>query len=161
VKREELTEAQARRVLGGTVRAPLEVLPTRELVTFGLELALESGCTVYDGCNLGLAISRGCQLVSADERLEGLLPARYPRGGGTPGRLRPPLRQRRRKVGRFLDELAEDAMPKIKLIHHINVPISNRERTREWYEKVLGAEFLDRGPERSPGRKCRGASTWV
>ena len=38
-------------------------------------------------------------------------------------------------------------MSKIKLIHHINVPISNRERTREWYEKVLGAEFLDRGPE--------------
>jgi catechol 2,3-dioxygenase-like lactoylglutathione lyase family enzyme len=66
---------------------------------------------------------------------------------GTPGGLGPPLRQPRRKVGRFLDELAEDAMSKIKLIHHINVPISNRERTREWYEKVLGAEFLDRGPE--------------
>jgi catechol 2,3-dioxygenase-like lactoylglutathione lyase family enzyme len=40
-------------------------------------------------------------------------------------------------------------MSKIKLIHHINVPISNRERTREWYEKVLGAEFLDRGPARN------------
>ena len=37
-------------------------------------------------------------------------------------------------------------MPRIRLIHHINVPISDRERTREWYEKVLGAEFLDRGP---------------
>src|SRR5947207_2813554 len=37
------------------------------------------------------------------------------------------------------------AMSTIKLIHHINVPISDRERTREWYEKVLGAEFLDRG----------------
>ena len=37
-------------------------------------------------------------------------------------------------------------MSRIRLIHHINVPISNRERTREWYEKVLGAEFLDRGP---------------
>ena len=33
------------------------------------------------------------------------------------------------------------------LIQHINIQISNRERTREWYEKVLGAEFLDRGPE--------------
>jgi catechol 2,3-dioxygenase-like lactoylglutathione lyase family enzyme len=38
------------------------------------------------------------------------------------------------------------AMSRIKLIHHVNVQISNRERTREWYEKVLGAEFLDRGP---------------
>ena len=37
-------------------------------------------------------------------------------------------------------------MPRIKLVHHINVPISDRERTREWYIKVLGAEFLDRGP---------------
>jgi catechol 2,3-dioxygenase-like lactoylglutathione lyase family enzyme len=37
-------------------------------------------------------------------------------------------------------------MARIKLIHHVNVQIANRERTREWYEKVLGAEFLDRGP---------------
>jgi lactoylglutathione lyase len=37
-------------------------------------------------------------------------------------------------------------MPRVKMIHHVNVQISNRERTREWYEKVLGAEFLDRGP---------------
>ncbi|HXJ82143.1 MAG TPA: VOC family protein [Candidatus Methylomirabilis sp.] len=37
-------------------------------------------------------------------------------------------------------------MSRIRLIHHINVPISDRERTRKWYERVLGAEFLDRGP---------------
>jgi catechol 2,3-dioxygenase-like lactoylglutathione lyase family enzyme len=37
-------------------------------------------------------------------------------------------------------------MSRVKLIHHINVQISDRQRTREWYEKVLGAEFLDRGP---------------
>jgi catechol 2,3-dioxygenase-like lactoylglutathione lyase family enzyme len=35
-------------------------------------------------------------------------------------------------------------MSKVTLIQHINIQISNRERTREWYEKVLGAEFLDR-----------------
>ena len=39
-------------------------------------------------------------------------------------------------------------MAGVKLIHHVNVPISDRERTREWYEKVLGAEYLDRGPIR-------------
>src|SRR5262249_23026128 len=33
-----------------------------------------------------------------------------------------------------------------KLIHHVNIQISDRERTRDWYTKVLGAEFLDRGP---------------
>jgi catechol 2,3-dioxygenase-like lactoylglutathione lyase family enzyme len=37
-------------------------------------------------------------------------------------------------------------MAKVKLIHHVNIQISDRQRTREWYEKVLGAEFLDRGP---------------
>jgi catechol 2,3-dioxygenase-like lactoylglutathione lyase family enzyme len=37
-------------------------------------------------------------------------------------------------------------MPRIKMIHHVNVQISDRQRTREWYEKVLGAQFLDRGP---------------
>ena len=37
-------------------------------------------------------------------------------------------------------------MSRINMIHHINIQISDRKRTREWYEKVLGAEFLDRGP---------------
>ena len=37
-------------------------------------------------------------------------------------------------------------MARIKLIHHVNVQISDRARARDWYVKVLGAEFLDRGP---------------
>ena len=37
-------------------------------------------------------------------------------------------------------------MSKISMIHHINIQIADRQRTREWYEKVLGAQFLDRGP---------------
>ena len=37
-------------------------------------------------------------------------------------------------------------MSKVSMIHHINIQITDRQRTREWYEKVLGAEFLDRGP---------------
>ena len=40
----------------------------------------------------------------------------------------------------------ENTMASVKLIHHVNVQISHRQRTREWYEQVLGAEFLDRGP---------------
>jgi len=43
-------------------------------------------------------------------------------------------------------------MSKVTMIQHINIQISNRERTREWYEKVLGAEFLDRGPELNRGQ---------
>jgi len=37
-------------------------------------------------------------------------------------------------------------MMQVKMVHHINVQITDRQRTREWYEKVLGARFLDRGP---------------
>ena len=38
-------------------------------------------------------------------------------------------------------------MSRVTLIQHINIQISDRDRTREWYEKTLGAEFHDRGPE--------------
>lgn len=41
-------------------------------------------------------------------------------------------------------------MPRVTMIQHVNVQISNRQRTREWYERVLGAEFLDRGPAINP-----------
>ncbi len=37
-------------------------------------------------------------------------------------------------------------MSKVSMIHHINIQITDRQRTKEWYENVLGAEFLDRGP---------------
>lgn len=48
-------------------------------------------------------------------------------------------------------------MSRVTLIQHINIQISDRQRTREWYEKVLGAEFLDRGPELNKGQL---QSTW-
>jgi catechol 2,3-dioxygenase-like lactoylglutathione lyase family enzyme len=40
-------------------------------------------------------------------------------------------------------------MPKVTMVQHVNVQITDRQRTREWYEKVLGATFRDRGPERN------------
>ena len=40
----------------------------------------------------------------------------------------------------------ENTMARVKFIHHVNVQIRHRQQTREWYEQVLGAEFLDRGP---------------
>ena len=35
------------------------------------------------------------------------------------------------------------------MVQHINVQITNRQRTQEWYANVLGARFRDRGPERN------------
>ena len=43
-------------------------------------------------------------------------------------------------------------MSRVTMIQHINLQISDKERTREWYEKVLGAEYLDRGPELNQGQ---------
>jgi catechol 2,3-dioxygenase-like lactoylglutathione lyase family enzyme len=40
-------------------------------------------------------------------------------------------------------------MPRVTMVQHLNVQITDRQRTREWYEKVLGARFRDRGPERN------------
>jgi catechol 2,3-dioxygenase-like lactoylglutathione lyase family enzyme len=43
-------------------------------------------------------------------------------------------------------------MPLVTMVQHVNVQITDRQRTREWYEKVLGATFRDRGPERNKGQ---------
>ena len=43
-------------------------------------------------------------------------------------------------------------MSRVSMIQHINIPISDKELSREWYQKVLGAEFLDRGPELNQGQ---------
>ena len=43
-------------------------------------------------------------------------------------------------------------MSRVTSIHHINIQISDREQTRDWYEKVLGAEFLDRSPSLNKGQ---------
>ena len=43
-------------------------------------------------------------------------------------------------------------MSRVTMIQHINLQFSDKARSREWYEKVLGAEFLDRGPELNRGQ---------
>ena len=43
-------------------------------------------------------------------------------------------------------------MSRVTMIQHINLQISDKARSREWYEKVLGAEYLDRGPELNQGQ---------
>jgi catechol 2,3-dioxygenase-like lactoylglutathione lyase family enzyme len=43
-------------------------------------------------------------------------------------------------------------MLKVGMVQQVNVQISDRQRTMEWYEKVLGARFRDRGPERNRGQ---------
>ena len=35
-------------------------------------------------------------------------------------------------------------MSRVTLIQHINIQVSDREKTRKFYQDVLGAEYLDR-----------------
>lgn len=79
VRRKYLAEREARGVMDDVLRAPLTIHPTRQVTTLALELALRAGCTVYDGCYLGLAMLHDCPLVTADQRLQGFVPARYRR----------------------------------------------------------------------------------
>jgi catechol-2,3-dioxygenase len=37
-------------------------------------------------------------------------------------------------------------MPRVTMVQHVNVQITDRQRTREWYEKVLGAGFRHASP---------------
>ena len=36
-------------------------------------------------------------------------------------------------------------MSRVSFLHHMNVQISDREQTKDWYQRVLGLEFIDRG----------------
>jgi catechol 2,3-dioxygenase-like lactoylglutathione lyase family enzyme len=40
-------------------------------------------------------------------------------------------------------------MPQVTMVQHVNVQITDRQRTRHWYETVLGARFRERGAERN------------
>jgi len=39
-------------------------------------------------------------------------------------------------------------MSRAKSVHHVNIQTTNRERTKEWYEKVFGSEAIERGNRR-------------
>ena len=43
-------------------------------------------------------------------------------------------------------------MSRVTMIQHINIQISDKARSRDWYENVLGAEYLDRGPQLNQGQ---------
>ncbi|MGH7010799.1 MAG: type II toxin-antitoxin system VapC family toxin [Caulobacteraceae bacterium] len=57
---------QAARLLG---QAPLELRPTRDLMTLSMEITFILDHPAYDCFYLALAWAEGCALVSADDRL--------------------------------------------------------------------------------------------
>lgn len=72
-RRRELRPGEAKLILRGLASVPLEVTPIRHLAAGALDLALETGCTVYDAVYLALAAHHDCRLVTADQRLGRLI----------------------------------------------------------------------------------------
>jgi predicted nucleic acid-binding protein len=69
VQRGELMPDEARLICTGLVKQPIHIFPSGLVLEPALEIALETGRTVYDSCYLALAMLTECQLVTADHRL--------------------------------------------------------------------------------------------
>jgi predicted nucleic acid-binding protein len=69
VQRGELTAEEARLIRKGLVKQPIHTFPSSLVLEPALEIALDTGRTVYDACYLALAMLSGCSLVTADQRL--------------------------------------------------------------------------------------------
>ncbi len=69
VQRTELTAEEARLVRAGLEEQALRIYPSALLIESALEIALDTGRSVYDSCYLALALLTDCRLVTADRRL--------------------------------------------------------------------------------------------
>jgi predicted nucleic acid-binding protein len=69
VQRGELTAPEARLIREGLERQPLHIAPSSLLLEPALEIALDTGRTVYDSYYLALAMLTESPLVTADQRL--------------------------------------------------------------------------------------------
>ncbi len=68
VNRKEITEADAKRIAGDLQLMPVTLTFGLDLLPDALKIALDTGCTAYDSMYLALAVSHGCQMVTADKR---------------------------------------------------------------------------------------------
>ena len=68
VRRRELTPDDASLLILDFLRLPVTLISSGPLLPFALDLALETGRTVYDCLYLALALNQDVQLVTADQR---------------------------------------------------------------------------------------------
>src|SRR5215831_5963494 len=69
VQRRELTVHEARFIRAGLEQQRLHITPSRLILEPALEIALDTGRTVYDSCYVALAMLIESPLVTADQRL--------------------------------------------------------------------------------------------
>jgi predicted nucleic acid-binding protein len=67
-RRGDATSEEAVAMLSDFRRIPLSITPVEELLESGLQIAIDTGRTVYDSFYLALAITRKVKLITADKR---------------------------------------------------------------------------------------------
>jgi len=70
VGRGEITTGEGEQVLEALASVPWSVHPASALAQAAFGIATRTGCTVYDGLYLALAVERDGVLATADERLQ-------------------------------------------------------------------------------------------
>ncbi|QLE55524.1 type II toxin-antitoxin system VapC family toxin [Nostoc sp. TCL26-01] len=68
VRRGEDTAENAKQTLADLNAVPVEVYLSQALISLALDIALQTGCAVYDSLYLALAITQQCQMITADEK---------------------------------------------------------------------------------------------
>lgn len=69
VRRGEIDQREAGRIIRALLRAPLQVHAAKEFLNVAVALAFKSGRTVYDCIYLALALLLRCELTTGDEKL--------------------------------------------------------------------------------------------
>jgi predicted nucleic acid-binding protein len=69
VQRAELLIEEARLIRQALEQQPIDLFSGTRLLEPALEIAIDSKCAVYDGCNIAVAMLTDCQLVTADRKL--------------------------------------------------------------------------------------------
>ncbi len=67
--RGEIDKAEAADLLRDVLQLPLNLTPSKELAPEALELAIRTGCTVYDCLYLALAVKTQSVMLTTDRRL--------------------------------------------------------------------------------------------
>ena len=68
-KRKEITSSDSLEARANSSRIPINLVPVRSLISSAYQIAIKTGCSLYDGLYLSLADKLNCQLITADRRL--------------------------------------------------------------------------------------------
>jgi predicted nucleic acid-binding protein len=68
-RRDEISAEEALETVTDILQMPVVEISSHGLLTLAVEIAVAVGITVYDALYLALALSRGCLLTTADQKL--------------------------------------------------------------------------------------------